>query len=107
MPLSAVNTLPSFLPQLQHLPAAEGKGEAAYLHRMLTGTGSGRVDTGLREATAVPSAALTTQEPAGPAEECSGGAQHSCLQRHVGWVPLHVHQVPCVLSVEFGGLVFV
>lgn len=35
--ISCVNTLPSFLPQLQHLPAAEGNREAAYLQRMLSG----------------------------------------------------------------------
>lgn len=34
--ISCVHTLPSFLPQLQHLLTEEGKGEAAYLQRILT-----------------------------------------------------------------------
>lgn len=81
--ISCVNTLPSFLPQLQHLPGAEGKGEAAYLQRMLMG---GQKEHKLvmlrsvpREATSVhrhqcKNATLTTRELARPCR----GMQPGC-----------------------------
>lgn len=99
--ISCVNTLPSFLPQLQHLPAAEGKGEAAEdADGWAEGAQASSVEIGsqwshISAPSSVKNAVLTTHELARPGRRMS----LSVTAPRVG-SPLHQNfaqsrKVPC------------
>lgn len=111
--ISCVNTLPSFLLQLQHLPAAEGKAEAVYLQRTLTGGQKHQLAvlrSALRGAVSVTGAKCGADNSPELISKGQGqGAQSSVPVRApgMGSLPRSPYLYPsCLLSVESRGSLF-